>query len=415
MRAASLLLLALVLSGCSGRGPDRDGDRDAGLELGPGGPLALAFEPARAVATVSNIEHEAFVAVSPDGQVVLSCSHGEFKEPANLFASTDGGATFRELDPTQGGGNPLLPAGDCEVALAPDGTWAFAGKTDLGIAVMSTSDQGATWRVNHLAGPPFNGLADRPWMAYAGGTLLMTYQPGTQQAGPVLFSRSQDHGATWTDPVEIAGTEPLRAGIAAGDFAVASDSMAVHFVVQHELPGGPTGVRFELLSSIDAGATWTRQDMPVSSLDAYPSVPALGPAGVLTWAYQDLDDLEAITSHDGGATWGGPVALGTGIAWPRLWAAARPDGLVDVAWMAAATEAGRAEGLAVTRLDPAAGAVLGETIVAGIGFLEYAGLAHDASGRAHAVAMDAPRKSDATTDLDGDLLYIRERPQGTGR
>lgn len=400
---ATLLVIGVLLAGCATPSDRANAPTDGPLDVPEVSP-SFSFESARQVATVDNTQHEAFLAVSPDGRVLLTCAHGNFKEPANLFASTDGGATFRELDP----GQPMLPAGDCEVALAADGTWTFAGKTDLGIAVASTSDEGATWRVNHLAGPPLNGLADRQWLAYVGDTLLMTYQPGTQQAGPVLLTRSTDHGLTWSQPTEVAAVDPLHPVISAGDFAVSPDGTTAAFVVAREVP--TTTLQVELLTTHDAGATWDRQAIPVTSLDAYPSVPAITTTGVLVWPYRDLDALLAITSSDGGTTWTPPIHLADGIDWPRVWSAARPDGLVDIVWMSTGAHFGRAEGLALTRFDPATNGAVHQAIVADIGFLEYAAVASDGAGRAHAVVMDAPSRTDGdlSTDLDGGLLYVRE-------
>lgn len=401
-RTACVLLVLALLSGCI----QEPAGNDVPNPMPPAAPASVgfAFDPARSVAAVANRQHEAFLAVSPDGRVLLTCAHGDFKEPANMFASTDGGATFRELVPPQ----PMLPAGDCEVALAPDGTWTFAGKTELGIAVASTSDEGATWRVNHLAGPPLNGLADRQWLAYAGNTLLMTYQPGTQKVGPILFTRSTDHGSTWSEPSEVAGTDAAQPAIGAGDFVVAQDGVTAYFVVSREIPAASSS--YELLATHDAGASWERTAMPVQSLDAYPSVPALTPDGQIVWAYRDLDALMAVWSADDGQTWSSPLHLADGMGWPRLWCASRPDGLVDVAWMSDGTQFDRPPGLSLTRFDPALGAVAGQAIIADIGFLEYAGLAHDATGRAHAVVMDAPSTmgGDISADQDGDLLYARE-------
>ncbi len=402
--ATALFVVALVLAGCAAA-PTKP------TPLAPESIVAagsgFAFGPARTVATIPNSQHEAFVEVSPDGKTILTCAHGFFQAPSHFYASVDGGATFTELVVDQ----PMPTGGDCEVALSPDGFWAFAQKTDLGVSVVTTADGGETWVVNHLAGPPVNGGADRQWLAYAGDVLLLSYQPGSQQFGTIEVTRSTDDGATWSLPVRAFAPDPMRMRVHAGHFLVAPDgTLRIPLSSSLEVTG-VGGSRLSFAVSRDAGATWREE--PVASMQGFPPNPsgaAQAADGSLTWAYAtDSLDLVAIGSSDNGTTWSDPVTLGSGMDWPRPWASARPDGTVDVVWLSDGSQFDAdAPRLALARIDLRMDPPAIQTLVIDdIASIEYVAVAHDASGRATVVAADAPSTSSNPLG-SAQLLVIQE-------
>lgn len=409
-RLHAVLVLALVASGCSGRDAPDDLPRETqyfgGHQVGN-----LTFIQPRDVAAIPNTGHESFLAVSADGQTMLTCAHGDFRAPAHMYASTDGGATFRELD----AGPTMLPAGDCDVALGPGGEWTFAGKTAVGVTVATTKDQGAAWIISHAAAPPLNGLADREWLAYAGDVLLLSYQPGVQGAGNVFVTRSTDFGATWSQPVDAVPLIPLLPLVTAGDFLVSPDNATIRIPVLRSLAPPDERAVLGLAVSRDAGLTWAEEGAGgVVSSSAYPTGAALTAQGLIAWAYCDGASMRLIVSGDDGATWSAPAAIGAGAAHERPWASPRPDGTVDVVWLSDGTHFGRAPGLAVTRIDPRTpGLVLAQAIVADVAFIEFASIAHDGSGRASVAVVDAPRlmavPPQAVEAVDGGrLLLVQE-------
>lgn len=405
--AVLVVLTGACLSGCSS--PN-------GVSA-PAGPEAAAdppqdppvFAEARPIMDIPNTGHETFIEVSQDGQTLLACAHGDFRAPVHMYASTDGGATFRELAP--GLGWPV--AGDCDVALSedgsPNGLWAFAGKTDLGITVATTRDGGQTWTVNHLAGPPLNGLADRQWLQATTDGLVLAYQPGTQQVGSILVTRSADDGATWSQPVEAAAPDPAAAETAVGHFVVAQSALLLP-LLRNALQA--TG-RFALLASTDGGATWTERPAFAVGADAYPTGLAATADGRLVWAFIDAGQLFAAASSDDGLTWSTPVPLAAGVAWDRPWASARPDGSVDVVWMSDGSHFDSGAGLALTRVPANFSEAPMHWLVAPIGFIEFASVAHDGNGLAHVAVVDAPRLISADPQLGqglaGRLLLVQER------
>ncbi len=408
---AVAVLLAFV-AGCSTPAPDPLPPEPVPAETAD----ALAFGEPRHVATIPNTQHETFLAVSPDGRTLLACAHGEFVAPAHMYASTDGGATFAELDAGPG----LLPAGDCEVALGPEGAWSFAGNTVVGVTVATTLDQGRSWTVNHLTGPPLNGLADRPWLAYADQTLLLSYQPGTPAVGSVRVARSTDFGATWTSPVEVAASTTGSPFIDAADFVVSADNQTVRIPVTRQLsPGGSATLSFAV--SRDAGATWAEESVAEAQppAEGFPGV-AITSDGTLTWVYDAGGRLVALTSSDDGATWSEPREIATGTAWSRPWASARPDGSVDIVWLSDGSQFNVSEvGLGLTRIAPGPSGPVSHRMVASVGFIEFASVAHDASGRAHISVVDAPQAAsgDVSLQREGRLLIVQEvlaEPAGAG-
>jgi hypothetical protein len=245
---ASAALLAAALAGCTGPAP-ADGP-------GPGpAPARPAFLLGNAtqVAPVPNNQAEAVVTVAPDGKTVLTCFHGLFQQTSPGHASTDGGATWRQLAfPPEAG-----PGGDCETALLEDGSWAFLASTVAGATVLVSRDQGATWTVNQVTAIPTNGLADRPWLAGVGNELWLAYMPLNFQPGTVGFTKSADHGRTWSTPVWVGTPGPDTVSVRHGHPVVTPEGVQVP-MVRYE-PSG-LGPRVVQVASSKDGASWSLEE-----------------------------------------------------------------------------------------------------------------------------------------------------------
>lgn len=409
-----IMTCVLLLAGCASPGPE-GAAAGPSTDLGP--PVAsLTFDPEIKVADIPNTGHEAFLEVSADGLTLLTCAHGDFRAPAFMFASTDGGATFKQLDV----GTPMPFAGDCEVALGPNDEWSFSGKTELGITVVTTKDGGESWIINHLASPPINGGADRQWLTYAGTTLLLSHQPGTQEVGSIVVARSTDYGATWSTPKEAVAADAAQPWIGAGHFIVASDG-SILMPITRTGPPTPVGpgppTRLMMARSSDEGATWTLADVASVGPQVYATGAAQSGDGTLLWAFSDDGGLSAITSSDMGVTWSEPLAIGSGLAWDRPWTSGRPDGSFDVIWESDGTQFNATTpALALSRVrfeNGTAGSfvpTVESSIVADVDFIEFASVAHDATGRAHVVTTRAPQlmRGELTQGVTGTLLLVQE-------
>lgn len=279
---------------------------------------------------------ETSLVVGPDGGTVLACSHGGFRAPSPLWASDDGGATFRPLDPQP---NPA-PSGDCDVVVAESGEWAIVYDTLASATVAVSSDRGATWRIHPLAAVPFGGV-DRPWLASAGGLLLLSYA-SIMSAEPAIaaLTTSADGGRTWSAPTAIATAADLEgeSNCFVGKLVSSPDAQRLAVPLDcYSLTA--TLVRSQYLArSADGGATWDVASISEPAPHGHFRMPVLSEAGGRAWlafTSGEARDVHVITSTDGGATWTEPMLVvrdsGMDLGWP--WIDARPDGSATLAWM----------------------------------------------------------------------------------
>lgn len=370
----------LLLAGCTGtprEQPHDDVDVPALTAAEP------AFDGPFLAGTYENGEKESFVAVSPDGQTVLSCAHGEFRHSAYMYASEDRGVTWRTLTANP---DPAV-SGDCEVAVSSSGVWAFLHSTVAGATIATTADKGATWRVNLASGIPIGGMADRPFLEYLGERLLISMQPGPLQPGGIGFAYSDDHGATWSTPVIVARGEEDRTHVNNGGFVLGPDGTTIRIPVSQsieaasDLTNRPGKALFAI--SRDRGETWTTQTVSAPGGTGYFPAAAQDQTGTLYWVYprtiELADHLFVTLSTDDGVTWSEPRQLEGSTIWSRPWAHGRADGSMDILWQ---REAEQVPGeLVVTRVQ-ANGTLLDETVLGPLQeFLEYAEITHDATGR----------------------------------
>lgn len=154
--------------------------------------------------------------------------------------------------------------------------------------------------------------------------------------GRAAFYTSTDGGRTTV----IDGAFPLQPGfIGGGDPSVGFDGQGRAFIVELQLAGG-AGALY-VYRSDDGGLTWpfTRQvfrapgngpDKPFLAVDRRTTGPFAGSLYVTFTGFNAPPlGLQLLRSRDGGATWSGPVPLGTGQGTSP---AVGPNGEVFVTW-----------------------------------------------------------------------------------
>jgi uncharacterized protein (DUF736 family) len=223
-------------------------------------------------------------------------------------AVPDGWAGEVLLDPT---GNDWEPA----IAADPAGPRLYALVTRFGapcadrcpdpaLFLLASADGGETWGSAHRL-CPCPGAAQQwdPQIEVAGdGTV---YAAWLQEEGPwrVLFARSRDHGATWSEPIAVSGPgwadKPAMAVSDDGRDVYVAWSRAALFVA----------------ASHDGGSTWGRRlQIGVSSRFHAPWGMAVAPDGTAyVGATSDAPSFRGpvhamvFRSADGGASWSGRV------------------------------------------------------------------------------------------------------------
>lgn len=324
MRVLLVAAVVLVLSGCLS-GPQSKGPSllstpwtFSDVLVGPGG------------------DAETSVTAGPGG-LVLACSHGGFGKPSPSWVSQDGGATWRALDPQP---NPVV-SGDCDWAVADDGTWAIVYDTIASATVASTRDGGESWAFDYGSAVPFGGV-DRPWIAADGTTLYLAYANVMAEEPAVnTLAISRDGGRTWTEhhvAHTVTAEESDRPQTVIGHPIVHDGTIRIPLASADLAKGGPTWLTFAV--SRDDGNSWTEEPVagPYPSSFQLPSAD-LAPDGTL-YAVKDEGqaghiDVTVLVSRDDGQTWS-EIPVATDVSFPSVssaWIDARPDGTATVAWM----------------------------------------------------------------------------------
>lgn len=327
---------------------------------------------------------EASLAVSPDGQTILVCSHGGFTQASPLWASTDGGETYRRIEPS-----PNQPFnGDCDVAITADGAWHIVYDTIASATFASSPDHGDSWWVHPFAAEPVGGV-DRPWILADGNDVILVWAD-VMSALPFLafHTRTSDHGRTWT-PHSLMGTfMPGEINcFMAHPIKSPGGAVQVPIVCGEELLGvGPVYI----LESMD-GLTWDR--IPTGARSGGSIAASYGGDGGL-WLTVSKPDGDGnahgvVHSTDQGRSFGEPLWLDSnvtaGFGW--FWVDGRPDGSATAAWMDSHTNGTWQAAAARVLLDDD-----GEPSLDAIGHIgpvgeeaplyEFFMVRHDASGRA---------------------------------
>lgn len=404
------MLALLALAGCLG--PSAPGGEPAPSE--PAGTQGLMFVGPTLVGAGGNPNlGEASLASGPDS-VLLTCSLGT----PIVYASLDGGRTWNATDPFDGSWN-----GDCDVAVAGDGTWVVVFSRpseyyDLPTAptvsdVATSRDQGKTWTTQtatrlptqcpHTYDSIVTCILHRPWLYTEGDRVDLTYFGMAPTV--VLFQRSTDAASTWNDPTVVAADPGFGA---TGRMIESADGQRVLVPLLHAEPG-PTEdpdvsvedlIRFAVVESTDGGTTWTEHLVADAVVDDIPlryGMPSLAEHnGTLYFAAGvkngTLADAVIFTSTDGGDSWSPPQVLaggldfgGDGRAHTKVLLDDGPRGLIaawyhrdpDSGWVVdvAGLEPGAPPRVKWQASSPALG---GEDVS-----LEFFGMTHDENGTVH--------------------------------
>lgn len=371
----------------------------------------FAFGSALKVATKPNGQVEAFIDVSPDGQTILTCLHGEFAAASPMFVSRDAGSTFSQI--------PAMPdwgtGGDCEVAMGDDGWWHFLISTVATETVVSTGDNGTTWTANHVTALPTNGMGDRPWLEAVGNDLILTYMPLSGvtpgQPGSIGVVRSTDHGRTWSTPQTLGGLEADTLIVEGHPLVGPGDLVRIPLMrYERDFDNNGSPCRLFFAVSADHGATWTEEPVAEPTcrpgFASFPTSVAVAGDGTLYWAYfvpaSGRTDLVAIVGN--GTGWSEPVTLMEGLSsYDIPWMDGRPDGTATLAFVANTTASPRGGQLTMLRLDARLPGLVDATATAGHNTgVEFLAVEHDMHGRAHVVATNGNALEFVREVLAGD-------------
>jgi hypothetical protein len=376
LRGVSLIALAfavlLLLPGCFG-GSDRDRHDDGAHAPARG----LSFtEP---VVVGMGATGETFVAAGPGG-LILACSHGGFSGPSQAWASRDSGATWGRLEPSP---SPV-PSGDCDVEVSPAGAWAVLYDWVGGASIAVSRDEGATWSVHHGIAPPVTGVVDRPWMAFVGERLLLSYKGIGQGPGIVVVRTSDDDGANWSTPQVVSlVSDPTHANHIGFDFLVGADGVVRIPLVKYDNDPA-VDEPFSFLVSRDQGDSWTEEPaLGPRDADVLVGAAVAGDGTTLYWAWHDdAGSLWTSSSVDDGATWSDPVFVVEAqfVYTPAL--AGRPDGTATLVWMQTGRDFAAAARLDARLADPVVAMVVLEGPSDVAQSAEFMDVAHDEDGHA---------------------------------
>jgi hypothetical protein len=293
----------------------------------------------------------------------------------SLNISHDGGATWSQTPiPAPKGEQAKCYAPD--VAYSADGTLYLVfvtlkgnGNTPDAVWISTSNDDGRhlstpgkvlgprAFQVRLAADPAKPGRLYLTWLQAVGNDLGEL--KFTNTGNPIESARSDNYGATWTNPVQVSN--PARQRVIAPTPVVASNGtvyVAYLDIGQDKLdyegednghggPPYPGPYTLIVARSRDHGSTWAESVVdarlvPISRfvvfLPSFPSI-ATDPAGWVYVAYHDAryspSDVDLWSLKPGASTWQGPVRVndtklhdGTSQYLPQLAVAA--DGRLDV-------------------------------------------------------------------------------------
>jgi hypothetical protein len=225
----------------------------------------------------------------------------------------------------------------------------LANGPSLGITISSTIP------VATNLSPTTTNLEDKDWIAVdnsagapaTGGNVYVAWTHFTATTHYVLFSRSTDHGATWSTPIQIS--LPAQNGAVEGSQVAVGPSGEVYVGYEVFFAGGKRqqylakstdgGVSFSSAAAITPvfgelsfSSTYRKNSFPALAVsptngDVYVAYAAQfkGPAGA---------QIEFVRSTDGGATFGSPITVNDVSTGQQFFPAVAVDaqGFIHVSW-----------------------------------------------------------------------------------
>lgn len=297
---------------------------------------------------------EPVIAIAGDGTLyVEGIGAGANGNVNKVSKSTDDGKTWTDITPA---GLGQERSNDGFVAVGNGNSVYAANVFSLTFQVFRSDDKGASW--TPLDVPRIPMLMHRHWIVpfgaktlfvvvealppgfagYLGGAPPPQDITGSPNEG-LWFFRSDDKGATWSVPQHI---DPLVNFAGQGNLIVSKDGKSLYVPRYEEASKfAPTYTRgkWYLLSSRDAGATWTRSDMFALTSELSTAVPSLSmdDAGTLffVWSQQvaSRSRVEYSFSKDQGKSWATPRALPGATGTDAMaWSKARGTGDLSIMW-----------------------------------------------------------------------------------
>jgi hypothetical protein len=232
----------------------------------------------------------------------------------------------------------------------------------------------------------------------------------------VRYSRSDDNGATWSDPPTLL-TDDSAARCSTG-IAVSDDGETVYLCYAEGICGSGTD-RGEgniiVATSTDGGQTFpTKAAVPGASDSASCRV-AIGPAGEVYVSYKKADEVFLAKSSDGGASFqGGATVNATAtnedeFLYPYM--SVDSLGNIDMVWIADTDDDGDRNSLRYARSVNGGTSFSPDIEIANAGggtFIRAVGLVHDLSGRLHLSYTTNRQDPDPINPpFEVDFFYLR--------